>query len=531
MDDSARVAEGETLVPFDLGKDGQAVEVGTDLPGFALGVLANVAPDDSHAFPTTFAASNVSTPTADKGMGASDGETLLPNRRAASVTSSPPLPHPPETSEYLASSPPLQHTKAPTPLVLAASDGTALPDQAEPQLSKSVQRAAPTRQKEVTANLPRLIGELSAVNTTRSKSIDGAHPPAPETGVHSPVAAILQGPHSTIAPMPRSADGSAMSPSKAHSETVTATDLASQKAAPTMQPDTIEFDARKSPAWSPEMRIKAEVGPNQRNSLGGVPKKPDSSPTVTNDGSRPTLASPQIPAAQPQAPTPGHSYDLAAASKRLVTSVSPQEAAPKSAASTSQTYPVQVTITPPVLTNAKPPFVSMPIQNSDTLHTVNDPLVMPDTGSLDPSASDPLRTALDREVRQSPIARSIATQVAEAIRTPPDGTVEIRLSPEELGRVKLSIQPGDSGTALHLVAERSETLDLLRRHADILDHVMSEAGFAHLDFSFRQEGDPHNSAPRADNVVCATDAPHTDAPTLPYPLHLIDPSRPLDIRL
>jgi len=89
--------------------------------------------------------------------------------------------------------------------------------------------------------------------------------------------------------------------------------------------------------------------------------------------------------------------------------------------------------------------------------------------------------------RHDTAPQPVLAQVAEAARRLPDGTVEVRLSPEELGRVRLSLAPGDSGLVVHLVAERPETLDLMRRHVDLLAGDLRQQGFAGLSFSFGRD--------------------------------------------
>jgi flagellar hook-length control protein FliK len=86
-------------------------------------------------------------------------------------------------------------------------------------------------------------------------------------------------------------------------------------------------------------------------------------------------------------------------------------------------------------------------------------------------------------------ARGAIAQIAEAVRLPMDGSVEVRLSPEELGRVKLTMVPGEAGLVVQLVAERPETLELLRRHVDTLAADLRDLGYSGLEFSFTNEGD------------------------------------------
>jgi len=62
--------------------------------------------------------------------------------------------------------------------------------------------------------------------------------------------------------------------------------------------------------------------------------------------------------------------------------------------------------------------------------------------------------------------------------------VEVRLSPEELGRVKLSMTSGEAGMTVQIIAERAETLDLIRRNIDLLAADLHKQGFSNLSFSF-----------------------------------------------
>jgi hypothetical protein len=80
----------------------------------------------------------------------------------------------------------------------------------------------------------------------------------------------------------------------------------------------------------------------------------------------------------------------------------------------------------------------------------------------------------------------VAMQLADAARQLPDRPVEITLSPEELGKVRLSFQLSESG-AMHVViaAERGETLDLLRRNIDSLMSEFRDLGYENSGFSFQ----------------------------------------------
>ena len=78
----------------------------------------------------------------------------------------------------------------------------------------------------------------------------------------------------------------------------------------------------------------------------------------------------------------------------------------------------------------------------------------------------------------------VAGQIFDAVRQTPNRPVDIALSPEELGKVRLSVATNDTGIVVNVLAERPETLDLLRRNIDQLGEAFQELGFADIAFSF-----------------------------------------------
>lgn len=136
------------------------------------------------------------------------------------------------------------------------------------------------------------------------------------------------------------------------------------------------------------------------------------------------------------------------------------------------------------------------------------------------------------------VARVVIDQLAQAIRAGGDGSVDIQLSPEELGRVRvtLSLQDGDLFVAIS--TDRVETLDLMRRHIDLLARDFREQGYTSVQFSFGQGG--HDGAPnrkgRAPSGPDTRPSAHA-APSPPGTTARIErPARPpgtdrLDLRL
>jgi hypothetical protein len=88
-------------------------------------------------------------------------------------------------------------------------------------------------------------------------------------------------------------------------------------------------------------------------------------------------------------------------------------------------------------------------------------------------------------------ARALAAQLAEAfVAAHPDGSIEIGLRPEELGRVRMIMTPDGGNLTVTLVAERPETLDLMRRTIDTLASDLRDLGYSGLNFRFDRSGQP-----------------------------------------
>ncbi|MGG7566968.1 flagellar hook-length control protein FliK [Rhodovulum sp. DZ06] len=87
-----------------------------------------------------------------------------------------------------------------------------------------------------------------------------------------------------------------------------------------------------------------------------------------------------------------------------------------------------------------------------------------------------------------PQAAAVAAQLAPALRRGGDGSTEIRLDPPELGRVRVTLRTDEAGLVATITAERPETVDLMRRHADLLLRDLAANGQARVDLSFGSFG-------------------------------------------
>ncbi|MDQ7070636.1 MAG: flagellar hook-length control protein FliK [Rhodobacterales bacterium] len=133
------------------------------------------------------------------------------------------------------------------------------------------------------------------------------------------------------------------------------------------------------------------------------------------------------------------------------------------------------------------------------------------------------------------IPRQVAAQLADIAQRIAGKSVQLSLNPEELGRVKLSLTPAETGMVVTVVAERGETLDLMRRNIDILAQEFRAIGYDDISFSFGQQnsdsaghspddtGDPPFSAAK-------TDGPMVADQQKPYQISL-SPTDGIDIRV
>ena len=131
----------------------------------------------------------------------------------------------------------------------------------------------------------------------------------------------------------------------------------------------------------------------------------------------------------------------------------------------------------------------------------------------------------------------VAMQLADAARQLPDKPVEITLTPEELGKVRLSFHVSENGAMQVVIAtERPETLDLLRRNIDSLAAEFKDLGYANSGFSFEsfdqgtQKGDSSRFIGFGD--LGATESSGGDIDTRPDPVRLtLGGTSGMDLRL
>lgn len=146
----------------------------------------------------------------------------------------------------------------------------------------------------------------------------------------------------------------------------------------------------------------------------------------------------------------------------------------------------QTPVATPVASGVSPEPRPMPLVASP--QTGTEGLVAAGTGGswrLDPEPSAPLATS---GATVSVQAQAVAGQITLAIGRATDRVVEIRLDPPELGRVQIQLTTTEAGLQAVVMAERPETQDLLRRHAELLARELGAAGFRNVSLDFAAGG-------------------------------------------
>ncbi|SPF78800.1 hypothetical protein ALP8811_02732 [Aliiroseovarius pelagivivens] len=126
----------------------------------------------------------------------------------------------------------------------------------------------------------------------------------------------------------------------------------------------------------------------------------------------------------------------------------------------------------------------MPVTAQEAEHTPADETGFRMVEHVTTSSSDLKPATITRGLD---VPRMIPTQITEIIRQQPDRPIELTLSPEELGRLRMSFQSEGSAMHVTLSFERPDTLDLMRRHIDQLAQEMRAFGMPNVSFTFQQQ--------------------------------------------
>lgn len=132
-------------------------------------------------------------------------------------------------------------------------------------------------------------------------------------------------------------------------------------------------------------------------------------------------------------------------------------------------------------------------------------------------------------------AQQAAQQILAGLPQGPGGPLrdqptEIALDPPELGRVRMVLSDAGGTLTLQITADRPETLDLMRRHAELLQQEFARAGLGDTSFSFAgRQGDGGEAGRDAPGESCEAPAADAAAPAPTDPPGAADGR--LDLRL
>lgn len=181
--------------------------------------------------------------------------------------------------------------------------------------------------------------------------------------------------------------------------------------------------------------------------------------------------------------------------------------------------------------------VTVPMANVDTNETLpfdsNSPFEISDLQSVPSQATGLTPAHQNAAVTQPEIPRHIARQLADVARQMPERPVELTLNPHELGRVRLTFTLTDGGINVAVLAERGETMDLMRRHIETLAQEFRDMGYADVGFQFSQH-DRENAGgnnPDAQPQQTSELAHLHEIENIPPARVSLEPSNGLDLRL
>ncbi len=145
-------------------------------------------------------------------------------------------------------------------------------------------------------------------------------------------------------------------------------------------------------------------------------------------------------------------------------------------------------------------------------------------------------TAAAAAAPRTELAASVSQQIVDAMRKSTDKSVEIALNPVELGRVRMILSPSDAGVTMNILADRPDTLELMRRNIDDLTKSLAELGYENISFSFghsdqASDGSAHHQQDQNEHSAVQTivpDAPLSATETTP---HLAIAPDGIDMRL
>ena len=107
-------------------------------------------------------------------------------------------------------------------------------------------------------------------------------------------------------------------------------------------------------------------------------------------------------------------------------------------------------------------------------------------------------SVLHQRRRSPPQPQVVTQQIAVAVSQTQSQDFEIRLDPEELGKLRIVLSPKDGGYDIMITADRDQTLELIKRNANELADQFEQMGYGGSTMSFASSQDTPTSEDQDD---------------------------------
>lgn len=121
------------------------------------------------------------------------------------------------------------------------------------------------------------------------------------------------------------------------------------------------------------------------------------------------------------------------------------------------------------------------------------------------------RTSFNPATHMPELPKHVSRQMMTALKASPDGTIELHLNPVELGRVRMNMTTTEAGIVMNILAERPETLELLRRNVEQLVTDFQSLGYSQSEFHFGRSGRERESRQKDHAIEIETESAQSDA--------------------
>ncbi len=188
---------------------------------------------------------------------------------------------------------------------------------------------------------------------------------------------------------------------------------------------------------------------------------------------------------------------------------------------------IAVPQTQPLVRATADPLTLQPLSQVTTAEP--EPFVPPHTSTpTSPVVASPPNPAALTPTQTAYTVHQITTQIVAEAGAKTSRDIEVRLDPEELGRIRITVHPREAGLFIALAVERPETLDLLRKNASELMANLQDFDLSGATLEFSQDD---NSPPPQTDDTGSDEDPIQLAVTPPTPdLQRTGDAR-LDLRL